>query len=353
MNDVIFSGSGLGRFILHQDASKIPLLWDRDNTVLVTDARVRTLHPYLFEDRTTLVLAPGEKNKSMESVHWLYRKFMQCHVDRSRHIVGIGGGVICDLTGFAAATFLRGVPFSFVPTTLLAQVDASAGGKNGFNFGGYKNMVGTFAVPREVIINFDLLKTLPRKEILNGMAEIVKHALISDSRFFSWLERTGANLFHLKKADLKRAVTASLIIKSDIVQKDLTDQGKRHVLNFGHTFGHALESRYGISHGESVSVGMSLACFISHSLGKLQEVQHKRILTLMRRLDLPVHHAFNPEDILDAVSRDKKKQRDRIRFVGLSGIGRAEIMPLLIPQIRTFSEKYLQAPLQSGVKRYG
>lgn len=343
MTEMISPDSRLGHLILQDNSAEISSIWPDSHTVFITDEHVRKAHPFLFDFKTTVVLKPGEQNKTLDTIRFLYQKFLQYHVDRTWHIVGIGGGVICDLTGFAAATFMRGLPFSFVPTTLLAQVDAAVGGKNGCNYQGYKNLAGTFAIPQKVIFNFELLKTLPRSEITNGIAEIVKHACIADASLFNFLEIQGTHLFHLEKEAVKKSVAASLAAKSDIVKMDLTDQGTRHILNFGHTFGHAIESRYGLSHGESVSLGMRTAVFISHALGRLKEADCRRINRLMDQLQLPARHDMDAEKIMDAVLRDKKRQRDRIRFVCLSGIGRADIIPLQVSQIRIFFEQYSSA----------
>ncbi len=343
MTQTFFPDSSLGEFILHPDAKTISALWPERQTVFITDKNVAAAHAYLFQANDGIVIQPGEENKNMDTIQSLYRTFLHRGVDRSWHIIGIGGGVICDLTGFAAATFMRGVSFSFVPSSLLAQVDAAVGGKNGCNFAGYKNLIGTFSIPDKVIFNFGLLQTLPRREITNGIAEIVKHACIADKNLFAFLERKGDQLLQLKPAAVNRAVAASLTIKSSIVKQDFSDQGVRHVLNFGHTLGHAVESKYGLLHGESVSLGIRMAVFVSHALRRLQPEEGCRIHRLMDKLGLPSRHDSDPDEIMDAVLKDKKKRQTRIPFIGLSAIGRAEILSLSTTRFESLLKAYLSS----------
>ena len=326
--------------IWQDEISRIPSLWKEKNVVFITDGNVRHAHPGLFCVRPALVLEPGEKNKTLDTIHSVYQKFMKLEVDRSWHIVGIGGGIICDMTGFASATFLRGIPFSLVPSTLLAQTDASIGGKCGCNLNGYKNLIGTFAHPEKVVFCLNLLSTLPQREILNGFTEIFKHALVADAGFFSFLEKEGKRIIQLNRSVLEHAVTASIAIKKNIAKKDERDLGDRHILNFGHTLGHAVESEYSLSHGSSVSLGISFACFVSKLLNRLNKTDYQRILHLMLHLGLPIRRSFDPDQIMKAVVRDKKRRNGIIRFIGLSGIGSPEIIPLEISQIHNFLKKF-------------
>jgi 3-dehydroquinate synthase len=304
-----------------------------ENMVVITDTNVSRYHAGDFPPCKVINIDPGEKSKTLDTVRSIYKRLLENGADRSTFIVGIGGGVVCDITGFAASTYLRGVRFGFVSSTLLSQVDASVGGKNGVNFMGYKNMVGVISQPEFVICDPNLLKTLPQKEILCGLAEVVKHALIGDPELFSYLEDN-----HKKAADLDRPVTErlvhdSVLIKSAIVNRDERENGDRRKLNFGHTFGHAMENTAGVSHGEAVSAGMVMAAEISVQKGYLGRDKAERIGALLRRLKLPVRLEIDPGKVTDALKKDKKRQGDRIRFVLLKALGHAVVEEISIREI--------------------
>jgi 3-dehydroquinate synthase len=222
------------------------------------------------------------------------------------------------------------VRFGFVSTTLLSQVDASVGGKNGVNFKGYKNLIGVFNQPEFVICDPDLLRTLPRKEILNGMAEIVKHAAIEDSNLFTYLEKHFQKALALDIGVIEKLVYDSIVIKSRVVNQDELEKGTRRKLNFGHTFGHAFEKTAGVDHGEAVSAGMVAAAALSVKKGRLSADDAGRIKALLQKIGLPVIIQAEGKKIFDALKKDKKRKGDLIYFVLLNGIGNAfvEQIPL-------------------------
>ena len=250
--------------------------------------------------------------------------------------MGIGGGIVCDVTGYAASTYLRGLKFGFVASTLLAQVDAAVGGKNGVNWEGYKNMIGVFNQPDFVICDPILLRTLPRKEILSGMAEVVKHALIGDAGLFSYLEENVSGVLDLRPEVMKRLVFDSLRIKSSIVNRDEREKGERRLLNYGHTFGHALEKVTGVSHGEAVSVGLVMAAAISEQKGYLGNEDRKRIEKLLSDLGLPLQLPCPKEKLLEALRKDKKREGDRVHFVFLAALGRAVVEEISFEELEKF-----------------
>ncbi|MEA1949641.1 MAG: 3-dehydroquinate synthase family protein, partial [Thermodesulfobacteriota bacterium] len=211
-----------------------------ENVVIITDVNVKRFYQNNFPPHPVITIQTGEKIKNLDTVRSIYGELVELGVDRSTVIIGIGGGIVCDITGFVASTFLRGVKFGFVSSTLLSQVDASVGGKNGVNFKGYKNMVGVFSQPEFVICDLNLLNTLPQKEVLCGLAEIVKHAAIGDGDLFEYLEEHYRKALALDSAVIERLVYDSVVIKSAIVNKDEKEKGERRKLNFGHTFGHAI-----------------------------------------------------------------------------------------------------------------
>jgi 3-dehydroquinate synthase len=259
---------------------------------------------------------------------------MEMGADRGTFILGIGGGIVCDITGFAASIYLRGLTFGFISTTLLSQVDASVGGKNGVNFDGYKNMVGVFNQPDFVICDIDMLKTLPEKELLNGCAEIVKHGAIADKDLFAYLEKNYQGIFNLNINVIEKVVYDSIMIKSEIVNRDEREKGERRKLNFGHTIGHAIEKVIGISHGEAVGIGMVVAARLSEKKGLLTSEDMVRIETLLGNLKLPTEISTDPEKLFEAMTKDKKREGDSIHFVLLEGIGQAVIEEISIKELK-------------------
>jgi 3-dehydroquinate synthase len=301
--------------------------------VVITDANLLRLHREAFPPLPVLSIGCGESVKTLETVKSLYETLADLSVDRSTFILGVGGGVVCDVAGFVASTYLRGLRFGFVATTLLAQVDASVGGKNGVNLEGYKNLVGCFNQPEFVLCDLHLLDTLPESEVANGMAEIVKHALIADAEMFAFLEAHAAEALTLDPATIEKLIGDSVAIKAGVVARDEREAGERRKLNFGHTFGHALERVAGLSHGEAVSVGMAIAGRLSVEMGRLPAAACERMLGLLRRLRLPVTAAADAGRVMDALRKDKKRKADRIHFVLLDDIGRAAVEEIEIREL--------------------
>lgn len=293
--------------------------------VIVTDSTVRDLYGDRFPQGDVISIGTGEKIKTLATLEHIFHRLIEMETDRSVFIVGIGGGIVCDIAGFAASVFLRGVDFGYVSTTLLAQVDASVGGKTGVNFGGYKNMVGVFNQPGFVICDTALLATLPAVEIACGLAEIVKHAVIADADMFAFLEQNSQKALDLSPAIIQRLVYDSVRIKAGVVERDEREKGERRKLNFGHTFGHAIEKTAGLRHGEAVSLGMVIAGALSVEKGLLRPAEQARIVALLKRLGLPVHVEVDRDAVLDAMQKDKKRQGDSIKFVLADGLGKAVV----------------------------
>jgi 3-dehydroquinate synthase len=306
-----------------------------ERVVVITDSNVRRLYGKDFPPYEIIEIGMGEKIKNLDTVKAIYGKLLELETDRSSFIVGIGGGVVCDIAGFAASTYLRGVRFGFVSSTLLSQVDASVGGKNGVNFEGYKNMVGVFNQPEFVICDMNLLKTLPQKEVLCGLAEVVKHAAIGDSNLFSYLEENEKKVLQLDEEVVEKAVYDSVLIKSGIVNRDEREKGERRKLNFGHTLGHALEKTAGAPHGEAVSVGMVAASVLSEKKGYLSTEEKGRIEALLKKFQLPTRVRFDGKRLLDAVKKDKKREGEEINFVLLQGIGKAVVEKISVEELKT------------------
>jgi len=300
---------------------------------VITDSTVYRLHGDSFPEGQTAVLGSGEFSKNLGTVGEIYEFFLSQELDRSSCVVGIGGGVVCDIAGFCASTYLRGVPFGYVPTTFLAQVDASVGGKNGVNLKSYKNLIGTFNQPQFVLCDFKLLRTLPEKEVSNGFAEVIKHALIGNSSLFSQLEENHERIMSLDEDILEEIVNASLQVKIEVVSQDEKENGYRRILNFGHTIGHGVEKTLGLSHGESVSIGMVMEAGLSAMKGKLYPKTVGRIKGILENFGLSVKASLDKVALIDAIWKDKKREDDEIHCVLLEGIGSAKLDRIKIEEL--------------------
>jgi 3-dehydroquinate synthase len=282
------------------------------------------------------LLPPGEETKDLDHFGRLAEEILAFGIERGTMLVALGGGVVGDVTGFAAATLLRGIDFVQIPTTLLAQVDSSVGGKTGINTRFGKNLIGAFYQPRLVLADTTTLSTLPRREVLAGYAEIVKYGLIRDAGFFAWLETEGGAVCDLVPAALRRAVMTSCAMKAEIVAGDEREEGDRALLNFGHTFGHALETETGFSsrllHGEAVGLGMVLAFDFAARLGLVSAEASERARRHLDEMGLPtqlsaIGLAGVPADrLLTHMSKDKKVRDGRITLILPRRIGEAFVM---------------------------
>ncbi len=326
--------TGTSRIMVGERLENLKDYIPADKFVIITDKNVGQIYGKDFPQCEVIQISTGEKIKNIETLQYIYEKLLALEADRSVFIIGIGGGIVCDIAGFIASTYLRGVRFGFVSSTLLAQVDASVGGKNGVNFHGYKNMIGNFNQPEFVICDMNLLKTLPKREVLCGFGEIAKHAFIGDAGMCDFLEENYKKALNLDEEVITRLVYDSVVIKSTIVNRDEREKGERKKLNFGHTFGHAIEKTTDILlHGEAISVGMVVASHLSASKGLLSKQDVERIETLLATLELPITLDINRKKMIDAIKRDKKRQGDDIDFVLLDGIGNAVLEKISIKEL--------------------
>ena len=335
----------MGRSAIHigESLSNVAAYLGGRRTLIITDTRVKQHYAEKFPDCPVIPIGTGERIKTLATVETIYRELMTLGADRRTFILGIGGGIVCDIAGFVASTYLRGLDFGFVSTTLLSQVDASVGGKNGVNLESYKNMVGVFRQPGFVICDPDLLHTLDPEEIVNGYAEIVKHALIADTDMFGYLEKHGGSLKSLNQDAVSRVVEDSVRIKSSIVQKDEEEAGERRKLNFGHTVGHAIEKVAGTGHGTAVSIGMAAAAAFSVEKGFLSEKELDRIKKLLQLLGMPAGFGFDPEAVAAAAKGDKKRENDFVNFVFLTKIGECCVKPVRFEELADFLTRFSQA----------
>ena len=329
----IMGASGQSTIMVGEPLSRLDSHCDATKRVIITDRSVRALHGALFPPWEVVEIGIGERSKTLTTVERIYEAFLHYEVDRSSFVVAVGGGLVCDVAGYAASTYLRGLRFGFVPTTLLAQVDASVGGKNGVNFKGYKNLVGTFTQPHFALCDLALLKTLPKPELKSGFAEVIKTAAVGDAALFSFLETAWKGALSLEPDVIEHIVHDCLAVKSRIVSLDEKEEGERRKLNFGHTVGHALEKANRLRHGEAVAVGMIAAAKLSGRRGLLAKNDVERLVTLLSKFDLPVKTHADADLVRDAVRKDKKRENEEIHFVLLDGIGNARVMPVKIDEL--------------------
>jgi len=326
----------IGRNLLNQANLILPHL-KRKNVAIVTNTTVAPL--YLEKLTKTLrdagvtvieiILPDGEAYKNAETLNLIYDALLKNRCERSTTLIALGGGVIGDLTGYAAATYLRGVPFIQIPTTLLSQVDSSVGGKTGINHPLGKNMIGAFYQPKLVLADIDTLKTLPPRELSAGLAEVIKYGLIRDADFFDWLEINISKLMSLDEAAISYAIYRSCENKAEVVAADEHETGERALLNLGHTFGHAIENAMGYGvwlHGEAVAAGTIMAADLSQRMGWLKIDEFTRILNLLTASNLPLKAPkLGADRYLNLMASDKKVADGKIRLVLQQGIGKAVI----------------------------
>ncbi|MCF8225576.1 MAG: 3-dehydroquinate synthase [Bacteroidales bacterium] len=293
--------------------------------IFLVDENVYRLHRKKFKERECIVIPSGEQHKSPAFATELYRELLRLQADRDAFIIGVGGGLVTDLAGFVASTYMRGIEFGFISTTLLGQVDASIGGKNGLNLDGYKNMIGVIRQPEFVLCDLDFLDTLDQNELVSGFSEVIKYGAIRDRQLFEFLENNYSDIMKRDRDALVHIIKRSCAIKIDVVQSDVQEEGERKLLNFGHTIGHAIEKISGMLHGHAIAAGMTLAARLSVKLGFMQIEESTRLLHLIELSGLPVKTDLRPETVYHALLKDKKRSGDHINFILLQRIGAAFI----------------------------
>lgn len=308
---------------------------EKRRVCIVTDSNVAKLS-YLKEIEEQLngqcrnlihfIFSAGEEYKTLDTVRQLYTTLVEAKFDRKDLLIALGGGVVGDLTGYTAATYLRGIDFVQIPTTLLAQVDSSVGGKTGVDFDCYKNMVGAFHMPKLVYMNMATMKTLDRRIYISGLGEVIKYGFITDNLFYEWICENKEDILALKPEVLEYMVYRSCKNKRIIVEEDPTEQGIRALLNFGHTLGHAIEKhmQFSMYHGECVALGMVAALYLSEKKGYLTKELVEKGIQAIKSLELPIcieKMELNKKDILEATKNDKKMEAGSIKFILLQEIG--------------------------------
>lgn len=316
-------------------------LVSKENTFIITDENVFKKNEKRFKYWKVIVAPAGEQYKNQHTVDSIIEKLVEYGADRKSYIVGVGGGVITDMAGYVASIYMRGIHFGFVPTSILAMVDAAIGGKNGVDVGIYKNMVGLIRQPDFLLYDYSLLKTLPKEEWINGFAEIIKHACIKDAAMFTLLDEHKPADFQKDKALLNKLIQRNALLKSKVVQGDEFEQGDRKLLNFGHTLGHAIENTYKLPHGHAVAIGMVVAAYLSTNLLKFKDAG--KIATLIVKYGLPAFYRFDAAKALENMRADKKRFNNEVHYILLEKIGKGVVKPLtmdiIAPVIKQLSQQ--------------
>jgi 3-dehydroquinate synthase len=305
---------------------KLKEIVDIKKVIFITDENIFNLHQKKFKGFNTIVLKPGEEFKIQSTIDSIIYQLLEFEADRSSILIGVGGGVITDITGYSASIYMRGIQFGFVPTSLLSMVDASIGGKNGIDVGVYKNIIGVTKQPSFLLYDYSFLSTLPECEWQNGFAEIIKHACIKDAAMFKLLQANTLKYYQTKKKEISALIQKNAKIKLKVVQADEFEKGERKLLNFGHTLGHALENQYNLSHGQAISIGMRYAAEISEQL--LGFKQTDSIIQLLQQYGLPTNVSFNKSKVFEVLKMDKKRAANEINYILLEKIGKAIILPI-------------------------
>ncbi len=311
--------------------SLLKKITEEKNSIIITDENVYNAHEKKFKGWSCIVLKPGEEYKVQATVDAVIGQLIEKEAGRQTTLIGVGGGVITDITGYVASVYMRGIPFGFVPTSLLAMVDASIGGKNGIDVGVLKNMVGIIRQPGFILYDMDFLRTLPQNEWENGFAEIIKHAAIKDAAMFRELEAGSYKKFQSGKKAISDLVQRNALIKTNVVQQDEFEKGDRRLLNFGHTLGHALENQYELSHGRAISIGMAYASVISQKL--IGFSKPGRVTGLLLKYDLPTFADFDKRKVFEVLKMDKKRERKEMNYVLLEKIGKGVVKSIPMKEL--------------------
>jgi len=336
-----FSGQTVTNYF---DASfnAIKDFYDIKKVLVITEEDIYLLHAEKFEGFKVLLIEGKEKNKTQDTINFIVDKLLEFNIDKACLLVGVGGGVITDMVGYVASIFKRGINLALVPTTVLAMTDAAIGGKNGINIGKYKNMVGTTYRPLFILYDYSFLNTLHRAEWINGFAEIIKHACIKDAAMFYELEKNNIDYFINNREAAAELIEKNVAIKTAVVVADEFEKADRFQLNFGHTFGHAIENLYSLPHGYAVSVGMVMAAKISEEINNFESTSVNKLKNLIEQYELPITQKIDNAEVLELLVKDKKRAGEAINFVLLNKIGEGTVKQLSFQTITSLLEQTLQ-----------
>jgi 3-dehydroquinate synthase len=332
-----FSNSQVDYFF-DADFSHLEKLVSKEQAVVITDEHIFDKHKRKFKGWNTIVLKAGEAYKVQQTVDMIIDQLIAFGADRKTTLIGVGGGVVTDMTGYVAGVYMRGITCGFVPTSILAMVDASIGGKNGIDVGVYKNMVGLIRQPKFLLYDHSFLKTLPKEEWQNGFAEIIKHACIKDAAMFALLQAGSLASFKRDPIKLAALIQRNALIKTKVVVADEFEQADRKLLNFGHTLGHAIENMYELSHGQAISIGMTYAAIMSQQIRGFKDAE--AVIGLLAKYGLPTFADFDKKKAFKTLQMDKKKQAQGINYILLQKIGKGVIQPLSFQELETILNQF-------------
>ncbi len=336
----IYTPGSASEILVGENWESVKKLLPENGVVIITDDNVNHLYGQRFPGFPVFSVLPGEDSKKLEIVEHLAEKLLKEGIDRNGFVLAIGGGVVCDLAGFLASIYMRGIRCGYVSTSLLSQVDASTGGKNGVNLGGTKNILGNIKQPEFVICDPSLMKTLPVQEYLSGLAELIKTAVIGDADLFIMIEQNYREIMNRDYDLLTTLITRSVKFKAAVVSEDEKETGLRRVLNFGHTYGHAIEMQVSVKHGFAVASGMELATEFSFEKELLPASEKEKIISLLNKFGLIVNHKIPDDQIEQLILHDKKKSGTDINFVFIEAIGKAAVIKVKVGEVIDFYKRF-------------
>lgn len=337
---IINTPDSLSAILIGARWEAVTKLLPQNGVAILTDNNLYKLYGERFPGYPVIKIKPGEESKQLSMIEKLADGLMKKDIDRTGFILAIGGGVVCDIAGFLASVYLRGIRCGYVSTSLLSQVDASTGGKTGVNLGMIKNTIGTFRQPEFVICDTTMLRTLPEDEYLSGLAELIKTGLIGDKTIIETLENDYPAIISRDRDLLADLVYRSVRFKAGVVARDEKESGLRRILNFGHTFGHAIELHQGVRHGFAVAAGMELATLFSYSKGFIKKKECDRIIGLLSKYNLTEDYKMPVGKVRELILHDKKKAGTDIHFVFIAGIGKVKVNRLPVDEIIDFYRHY-------------
>jgi 3-dehydroquinate synthase len=337
---VIKTPGSFSEILVGEKWESVTALLPESGVVIITDENVNRLFGDRFPNAPVFIIKPGEESKRLEIIENLAGKLLEAGVDRTGFILAIGGGVVCDLAGFLASIYMRGIRCGYVSSSLLSQVDASTGGKNGVNLGGTKNILGIIRQPEFVICDPEMLQSLPEDEYLSGLAELIKTAIIGDKDLFDLIDENYKEIMARDSDLLTVLVGRSVNFKAKVVIEDERENGLRRILNFGHTYGHAVEMQKSVKHGFAVASGMELATDFSFEKGLIRTCEKGKIINLLDKFGLIEKHSIPDDQIEQLILHDKKKTGSDINFVFIEGIGKAIVNKITVSEVIDFYKRF-------------
>ncbi len=333
---IINTNNSVSEILIGEKWESVNELLPETGVAIITDNNIQRIYGGRFPDFPVFQIKAGEPSKKIEVVESLAERLIESGIERTGFILGIGGGVVCDIAGFLASIYMRGIRCAYVSTSLLSQVDASTGGKNGVNLGSVKNVLGCFTQPEFVICDPVMLQTLPEEEYLSGMAELIKTAIIGNKKLFEVIENNHEGILKRDSELLSMVISMAVNFKASVVSEDEKESGLRRILNFGHTYGHAIEMYKSFRHGYAVASGMVLAAGFSLYRGYISEAEYERVISLLKLFRLLRRHDIPDDQMSQLIMRDKKKSGNDIYFVFMEGIGKAVVEKIPVSEAVDF-----------------